>query len=98
MAGVEVGARSVPELVDAEGNGRLDLVVGGRDGRILVFENLGLGTDGLPRFREEGTELEAAVPRLAAPRLVDLSGNGRLDLLVGSRDGGVTFFRNVRPR
>lgn len=96
LAGVEVGARSVPELVDAMGNGRLDLVVGGRDGRILVFENLGVGTDGLPRFREEGTELEAPFPRLAAPRLVDLSGNGRLDLLVGSQDGGVTFFRNVR--
>ncbi|TVR65047.1 MAG: VCBS repeat-containing protein [Gemmatimonadales bacterium] len=96
LAGVEVGARSAPTLVDATGDGLLDLVVGARDGRVMVFQNLGPGPDGLPRFREDGTALGGRFARLAAPRLVDLTGNGLLDLLVGSQDGGVTFYRNLR--
>ncbi len=96
LVGVEVGARSAPTLVDTTGDGLLDLVVGARDGRIVFFENLGPGSDGLPRFRKEAVELEGPFPRLAAPRLVDFTGTGLLDLLVGSQDGGITFYRNLR--
>jgi hypothetical protein len=94
LGGIDVGSRSSPFLVDADGDGLLDLLVGEESGRLYFFRNVGTRTE--PAFEAEGVLLEGRFPRLAAPRLADLDGDGDLDLVLGDQGGGLVFFRNRR--
>lgn len=81
----------VPALGDLTGNGVADLVLGTWKGQVMIYRNDGDGTF--------STDMEAAVElpegQHAAPALGDLDGNGTLDLVVGTADGSVHFFRNT---
>jgi hypothetical protein len=96
LAGINVGSRSSPLLVDLDGDGTLDLLVGEETGQLLVFWNVGTPTE--PRFTAEAQRIPGRFPRLAAPRLVDLDGNGALDLVLGDQGGGLVYFRNAGAR
>ena len=88
--GIDVGRRSHPELVDLDGDGDLDLVVGNESGELRLFRNNGTVSE--PRFQEDPS---VVLPRFpwAAPAFVDLDGDGRLELVTGGLSGGVVFFR-----
>jgi uncharacterized protein (DUF2141 family) len=88
--GIDVGRRSHPSLVDLDGDGDLDLVIGNEDGELRVWRNR--GTPAEPRFLEEPS---ARLPRLpyAAPAFGDLDGDGALDLVLGNMSGGLAFYR-----
>ncbi|HXG22909.1 MAG TPA: VCBS repeat-containing protein, partial [Chthonomonadales bacterium] len=90
------------EVVDWNGDGKLDLLLGGYiTGYIWFYENVGPGSDGTPRLTFRGP-LKADGKPLdtiwgAHPCAVDLNEDGRLDLLSGSfgqaMGGGDTFHR-----
>ncbi|WP_103030341.1 FG-GAP repeat domain-containing protein [Salinibacter altiplanensis] len=83
LDGLSGGTNVVPALGDVTGNGALDLVLGTASGTLTLYRNAGSETT--PDFASEGTEL-AEVDGRAAPALHDVTGNGRLDLLVGTDD------------
>lgn len=90
------GGNGVPALGDVDGDGLLDLVVGRSSGELSLYRNMGSVT--APRFQEVSDRwLDLDVGRRAAPALVDLDGDGRLDLLVGSEEGGLRLFLNQGP-
>ncbi|MEX0692282.1 MAG: VCBS repeat-containing protein [Gemmatimonadales bacterium] len=84
------GRRSAPHLVDLDGNGLLDLVVGVEDGTVWLLRNIGSRTE--PAFATP-ERLPVGAQPLASPALGDLTGNGRLEALFGTASGGMIFFR-----
>jgi hypothetical protein len=90
---------SWPALVDWDGDGDLDLLIGGFDGTIHVFLNEGTRTE--PQFAVANFKLQAdgkdvkAPGGHAAPVVVDWNGDGRWDILCGSAKGSVEWYRNT---
>ena len=92
---IDIGRRSIPAIVDWDGDGDLDLAVGTEASGIRIYLNEGTRTE--PVFVE--TEpFEHAVPTFTAPAFTDLDGDGDLDLVAGGGGGGLTVYRRTGAR
>src|SRR5216684_6641795 len=84
-----------PFAVDWDGDGHLDLVVGNFAGTFYWFKGQGKGKF-LPkpeRIMAGGSPLRIKGAH-SDPFVIDLDGDGSLDLVSGSSDGGVYWARN----
>jgi hypothetical protein len=84
-----------PTTGDLDGDGDADLLFGTSDGRIFHYENTAL--PGAPaNFSFVTPNFEGIdVGTYAAPCLFDVDNNGKVDLLVGTREGTVQYFKNT---
>ncbi|KAH8064511.1 calcium ion binding protein [Aureococcus anophagefferens] len=94
--GIDVGWVSTPALVDLDGDGDLDLVVGENYGVLYYYENVGSAAS--PSYAAvTGTANPfdgIDVGWVSTPALVDLDGDGDLDLVVGEGDGALFYYEN----
>jgi hypothetical protein len=96
-AAVRVERRSAPALLDIDGDGDLDLLVGSEREGVRLWLNQGNPAE--PSFVPSGTLLAAdQVHAYSVPVLVDLNGDGHLDLLVGGLGGGLLYFERSGGR
>jgi TolB-like protein len=89
---LDVGSDSSPEVVDWNGDGKKDLVVGNDNGEIFVFINQ--GTNHEPQFNNEGDKLPLKLGPGAIPQVLS-KGRGLNDLVVADRNGEVTYCPNT---
>ena len=93
------GGRAYSALpFDWDADGDFDLIVGNDEGRFFLRVNE--GTKKKPAFATAVVALraggrDAAVPGYAMPVAADWDGDGLTDLLSGSKEGAVYWFRNV---
>lgn len=100
--GIDAGDYSAPQLVDLDGDGKLDLVIGNKKGRLVYYHNTGTVTN--PVFTHvtdslghvnvsypdiTGTYDAYAVPCFFKPH------DGKFRLFIGSLRGGITYYKNI---
>lgn len=95
---VDVGAESVPVVVDLDGDGDYDLLVGNKieqddtqNGGLYRFINEGTATE--PRFRMDG-QLDVGGGYHLIPAFGDLDGDGDLDAIVGTWEDALRLYVN----
>ena len=94
FAGIKVEGRSAPTFGDIDGDGDLDLVVGGGKGALELHRNV--GTRKKPAWKLEIKNLAGYEGGdNPSPLLVDLDGDQKVDLIVGTENGRLLFYRNT---
>jgi len=94
----DAGPAVAPELSDVNGDGKIDLILGTRDGRLRLYLNQGSSQAPLftltdPTWGQVNTT--EYFTGYAVPRVTDLNGNGLMDLVVGSERGRLFFYPDV---
>ncbi len=86
-----------PAFEDVDCDGDFDLIIGGRDGRLIYYENT--GTNVKPIF-ELNRDLfkDTKVKQNSSPGLADLDGDDRVELILADYGGNFFYFKANFPR
>ena len=86
-----------PSLVDMNDDGKLDLVCGGRNGKIQYYKNIGTKTDA--KFEHQSgsdNPFNDIFVFPSSPTLGDLNADGIMELIVGEYNGKLLFYSSSR--
>lgn len=86
-----------PTLADLDGDGDLDLLVGARNGRFVLFRNTGTKTDPFFTVADPPSPFDTLdLGRNSVPRFSDIDGNGTPDLIISGEADLTTPFDTLQ--
>lgn len=105
------GTSASPQLVDLNKDGKLDIVLGRKNGSLAYFENNGTATsanftaapsiDSIGKISSAEMIMSGGIPYYfdgySMPHVCDLDKDGRFEILVGSDMGRLFLFNNFEP-
>src|SRR5690606_35638846 len=97
---ITAGTFAFPQLFDLNKDGKLDLIIGRKTGRIMYYENIGTST--IPSFKLISTNLGnldisiVSPEGYAAPHF--FRHNDTTHLFVGAFDGKLHYYKNIDNR
>jgi FG-GAP-like repeat len=95
--GINIGFYSQPTLANIDGDGDLDLVVGGNNGNLVYYKNT--GTAIAPIYTAQTGRNNPFdginVGNYSTPTFADIDKDGDLDLIVGEKDGNLNYYKNT---
>ena len=83
-----------PQLLDVNGDGKLDLMLQEYTNRLVYLERDGTTADSLPRFQVRSTHY-AGLNVGEWSRFADMDGDGKVDVLAEWPSSYIRYFRNV---
>lgn len=83
-----------PAAGDLNGDGKIDLIVGTNSGSVYYLENTGVDNN-IPQFGNPVLLVNKNGLYNAKPFLIDMDGDGDLDLFVGFNNGEVDYYKNT---
>lgn len=91
---IVIGENTAPTVIDFNGNGLMDLIVGDKEGNLYLLINSGKGFKKAVDLTTI-SEKKIKVKLEAAPFARDFDGDGIVDLVVGDGDGYVYFYKGI---
>jgi hypothetical protein len=94
-----LGLRMVPAFGDIDSDGDPDLFIGMENGTLAYFQNTGIA--GSPSFAapvlnyQDAASNTITVSSYASPQLFDLNKDGKLDLIIGKKNGEIAYYENT---
>jgi len=80
---------------DLDNDGDKDMIVGENEGKLIYFENTA-GAGNMMAFASPVMNYKNIdIGEFAAPKLFDVNGDSLLDLTIGTKLGGMTFYENT---
>jgi hypothetical protein len=91
----ELGLKALyPAFGDIDNDGLPEMLLGSENGNVMLFVNQS-GRNSEPDFVliDENYQ-QVAVSAYSSPQLIDLNGNGLLDLAIGQENGKISYYEN----
>lgn len=99
LSQTNLGLRLIPSFGDLNGDGKKDLILGLENGTICYLKNTTTGSN--PTFASavlnytDNLGQIINVGQYAAPQLIDLNKDGKLDLVIGNKTGELKYYENI---
>lgn len=94
-----IGNSMYPAFGDVDGDGDRDLYIGDLQGQIHFYRNTATGPVAQFVLAEPTVNNDAGQPidvgQYATPQFFDLDNDGKLDMLVGERNGNINYYHNT---
>ncbi len=95
---IDVGSNSAPAFIDIDEDGDLDLIIGEYEGVLNYYENTGGASYPRWEYKEEFfQELNFDADFFVVPKVFDIDGDGKKELIIGEQSGTLKAYWNDSP-